>query len=169
MSKSKNLKIRPARIDDIGLITEIYNDAIIHTTATFDTEPKSLEDQKAWFLDHGSTFPILIAELEGKVIGWASLSRWSIKKAYSQTVELSIYIDKPQREKGFGRKLMETIIGEGKQAGFHTILARIAEGNKVSLHLHKVLGFKLVGVMREVGRKFDQLLDVHLMQLVFER
>jgi L-amino acid N-acyltransferase YncA len=163
------LKIRPARMDDIGSITEIYNDAILHTTATFDTEPKSLEDQKVWFLDHTSSFPVLVAELEGQVIGWASLSRWSNKKAYSQTVELSIYIDKPQRGKEFGRKLMEEIIKEGRKAGIHTILSRIAEGNEVSLHLHKVLGFELVGVMKEVGRKFDRLLDVHLMQRVFKK
>jgi L-amino acid N-acyltransferase YncA len=169
MGKSGMLKIRPARMDDIEGITEIYNDAIITTTATFDTEPISLEDQKTWFLDHNLSYPVLVAEFEGHIVGWASLSKWSNKKAYSRTVELSIYMDKRYQGKGFGRNLMEAIIREGKKAGVHTILSRIAKGNEVSLHLHEVLGFDLVGVMREVGRKFDQLLDVYLLQLLYKK
>jgi L-amino acid N-acyltransferase YncA len=159
--------IRKATIDDLPAITEIYNQAILTTTATFDTEPKSLEEQKIWFESHGPKYPVLLAEEDDRVIGWASLSRWSDRCAYSDTAEISLYIYEKERGKGIGRKLLEAIIREGEKAGLHSIIARIAEGNEVSIHLHLSAGFEHIGIMREVGRKFGRLLDVYLMQKIY--
>ena len=69
--------IRKASHDDLEIITEIYNEAIEHSNATFDTEPKTIDEQKQWFTDHGSKNPILVAEKNGKIVGWAALSKWS--------------------------------------------------------------------------------------------
>lgn len=160
--------IRKATIDDLPAITEIYNQAILTTTATFDTEPKSLDDQKVWFESHSYKYPLLVAEEDRKVTGWASLSKWSDRCAYSDTAEISLYIDEKQRGKGIGRKLLEAIIREGEKTGIHSIIARIAEGNEVSIHLHQSIGFEHIGVMKEVGRKFGRLLDVHLMQKIYQ-
>jgi L-amino acid N-acyltransferase YncA len=159
--------IRKATIDDLPAITEIYNQAILTTTATFDTEPKSLEEQKIWFESHGPKYPVLLAEEDDRVIGWASLSRWSDRCAYSDTAEISLYIYEKERGKGIGRKLLEAIIREGEKAGLHSIIARIAEGNEVSIHLHLSAGFEHIGIMREVGRKFSRFLDVYLMQKIY--
>jgi L-amino acid N-acyltransferase YncA len=159
--------IRKATIDDLPAITEIYNQAILTTTATFDTEPKSLEEQKIWFESHGPKYPVLLAEEDDRVIGWASLSRWSDRCAYSDTAEISLYIYEKERGKGIGRKLLEAIIREGEKAGLHSIIARIAEGNEVSIHLHLSAGFEHIGIMREVGRKFGRFLDVYLMQKIY--
>jgi L-amino acid N-acyltransferase len=86
------VEIRAAELKDLEDITEIYNHAILNTVATFDTKPKTFEEQKKWFEGHGSKNPILVAELDNKIVGFASLSKYSTRCAYSDTAELSIYI-----------------------------------------------------------------------------
>ena len=159
--------VRKATGKDLAAITEIYNEAILTTVATFDTEPKTMEEQKAWFKAHGPKYPILVAEDKAQVIGWASLSMWSDRCAYADTAEISVYVKQEHRGKGVGRELMEVLMGEGQAAGLHTVIARIAEGNEVSIHLHRAFGFAPVGVMKEVGRKFGKLIDVHMMQKIY--
>ena len=159
-----------ASTDHLEAITDIYNEAVLTTTATFDTEPISIDEQRIWFGEHDDEkFPIFIAEKSGKVIGWASLSRWSGRCAYSETAEISVYIKDGYRGKGIGTKLISKVLDEGMKAGIHTVLARIADGSEASIRLHKNAGFEYVGVMREVGKKFGKRLDVHLLQLVFKR
>jgi L-amino acid N-acyltransferase len=159
--------IRKATAEDVAAITEIYNDAILNLTATFDTQPKTLEEQTKWFEGHGGQFPALVAAQNGKVMGWASLSRWSDRCAYSETAEASLYINVKDRNKGLGRELLSAILDEGQKAGLHTVIARIVEGNAASIHLCESLGFTHIGTMKEVGRKFGRLLDVHMMQKIY--
>jgi phosphinothricin acetyltransferase len=147
--------------------TEIYNDAIQNTTATFDTQPKTLKEQQAWFVNHQPRHPVLVAEQDGIIVGWASLSKWSDRCAYSDTAEASIYIRKEYRGRGIGGQLLEMLLAEGKSINLHTVIARIADGNKASLALFKSKGFNDIGVMKEVGRKFGKLLDVYLMQKIY--
>ena len=163
------LIMRKATLGDLSAITEIYNQAILKTTATFDTEPKTLGEQKIWFEGHGSKYPILVAEEEAKVLGWASLSKWSDRCAYSDTAEISLYVSEKERGRGIGRELLEAIIKEGEKSGLHSIIARIAKGNDMSIHLHRSVGFEQIGIMKEVGRKFGRLLDVYLMQKIYRR
>lgn len=162
------LAIRDAKLEDLGAITEIYNEAILRTVATFDTEPKTVDEQKVWFVSHSSKYPILVAELDGAVVGWASLSAWSDRCGYSDTAEISLYIKEEYGGKGIGRKLTETILKKGKNAGLHTVVARIAESGEASMHILENLGFFHIGVMKEVGRKFGKLLDVYLMQKIYD-
>ena len=161
------LTLRKATIEDLGGITEIYNEAICNTTATFDTQPKTLEEQKIWFQNHQPNYSVLIAEQDSLVVGWASLSKWSDRCAYSGTAEVSLYVRKKYRGKGIGRQLLKALIEEGKNVGLHTVIARIAGDNKVSLSLFESEDFQRIGVMREVGRKFGKLLDVNLMQKIY--
>lgn len=161
------LNIRPATENDIVAITEIYNEAILNTTATFDTEPKSKEERLHWLRNHSEINPVIVATIHDDVIGWASLSKWSERSAYDTTAEVSFYVHKDFRDQGIGRKLLEVVTIEGGNAGLHTIISRITEGNEKSLHLHDVLGYNHIGVLKEVGKKFDKYLDVHLLQKVF--
>lgn len=158
------LSIRPATVHDVRIITDIYNHAVINTTATFDTEIKTYEDRLKWFNDHQPTHPVLVAEDEGRVIGFASLSRWSERCAYDGTAEVSVYIDHNNRGRGVGKKLLEVLTLAGKKAGFHNLISRITEGNLSSIHIHELLGYEHIGVMRQAGKKFGKFLDVHLMQ-----
>ena len=165
--KQSPIAIRPARRRDLISITGIYNEAIETTNATFDTTLKTLKEQGDWFSRHGEKYPLLVAELDGKVTGWASLSQWSDRCAYSGTAEISLYVNSRNRGKGVGRRLLFEIVEAGRKAGLHTVIARISEGNAISVHLHESVGFEKVGVMREVGRKFGKLLDVHMYQLIY--
>jgi phosphinothricin acetyltransferase len=164
----KMMTVRSATINDLAAITEIYNAAIHTTVATFDTTPKSIEEQKVWFESHGTKYPIVIGELDSITIGWASLSPYSDRCAYSDTAEVSVYVAENHRGKGFGRKILEEVIKLGHHGGLHVLIARIAEGNEKSIHLFETMGFTNVGVLKEVGRKFDRLLDVYMMQKILK-
>ncbi|HMK38025.1 MAG TPA: GNAT family N-acetyltransferase [Bacteroidota bacterium] len=160
------LTIRPALPGDLEAITAIYNDAVMTTTATFDTEPKSPAEQLAWLHAHGGRFAVLVAAEDGVVLGWTSLSRWSDRSAYDDTAETSVYVRRDSRGRGIGRKLEAAIIEHARNARFHTLIARIAGESRASLRLHESLGFVRIGTMKEVGRKFGRLLDVHMLQMM---
>lgn len=162
------VQIRKAELADLEAITGIYNDAIANTTATFDTEPKTAEEQLKWYRDHGERNPILAAVLAGKVVGWASLNQWSDRCAYADTAETSFYVHHGYRGQGIGRQLKAALIDEARRLKFHTLIARVAEGSAESMHLNDVFGFVHIGTMKEVGRKFDKLLDVHILQKMLD-
>jgi len=161
------LKIRQAELKDLPAITDIYNEAILTTDATFDVELKSISEQKAWFDDHGKKNPILIAAVDGTVRGWASLSKWSTRCAYAETAEISVYVKQEYRGRGIGTRLMHDILAAGETAGLHTVLSRITAGNDVSVHLHEQAGFEHIGIMKEVGNKFGRTLNVVMMQKIY--
>lgn len=163
------LKVRHATLEDLQDITEIYNEAIRKTVATFDTQTKTLEEQKEWFKNHGTKNPIIVAEADGKIVAWAALSQYSTKCAYSDTAEISLYVKDEYQGKGIGKKLMEKIIEKGRKVGIHAVIARITEGNKISILLHESAGFKHVGIYKEVGYKFGKRLDVYLMEKIYRR
>ncbi len=168
MTTNSPVTIRRAELADAPAIAEIYNEAILTTTATFDTEPKSVDERTKWLQSHDERHPILVAVLDGRVVGWASLTRWSDRRAYDDTVETSFYVHSTRRGRGVGRKLKEAIIEEARRLGYHTLIALVAEGSDESIHLNESAGFAHVGTLKEVGRKFDRLLDVHVMQKMLD-
>src|SRR5437868_11136734 len=98
---------RSATDADQQAIMEIYNEAVLNTTATFDTDQRTIEKQMEWFRKHKKNHPVFVAEKEKQVVGWASLSPWSDRCAYDTTVEVSVYVHKGFRGKGIGKKLLE--------------------------------------------------------------
>lgn len=178
-SDATPVDVRRATRADLQRITEIYNQAILHTTATFDTDPKTTEQMEQWFGHHDDEHPVTVATVRHRapralpdadrqtVIGWASISAWSDRCAYSRTAELSLYVDEQFHGRGAGRALFERMLDDAPKLGFHTLISRIAGENDVSIHLHERFGFEHIGTMREVGMKFGRLLDVHLYQLIF--
>ena len=162
------IEIRQATEKDIFAITEIYNQAILRTTATFDTEIKTFDDRLHWLKNHAETHPVLIAADKEEVVGWASLSKWSDRCAYDTTVELSLYVDENMRGKGIGRILIQEITKEGKRKGFHTIISRITQGNEISFKLHEEAGYVYTGKLQEAGKKFGNYLDVLFYQIIFK-
>ncbi|HTP54292.1 MAG TPA: GNAT family N-acetyltransferase [Thermoplasmata archaeon] len=161
------VRLRRARTSDVGAIARIYNEAVLTTTGTFDLRPRSLPDRRRWFASHDRRHPIFVAVHGRSVVGWASISRWSDRPAYDATAEVSIYVSAPDRGRGIGARLLHRLVRAGRESGLHTLLARVADGNAVSLRMHAEAGFVPVGVMREVGVKFGRRLDVHLLQLLY--
>ncbi len=168
IEKNKKVKIRKALKSDLEDINRIYNYAVINTTATFDTRPKTVKSQEKWFYKHSEKYSIIVAENESRVIGWASLSRWSDRCAYDNTAEISLYVDKDKQSSGIGNRLIAEILKIARKNKLHVIIARITGENEISVHLHKKYGFTYVGSLKEVGFKFNRYIDVHLMQLILD-
>jgi phosphinothricin acetyltransferase len=162
--------IRPAHLDDAEAIRTIYNLEVEGSTATFDLVPRTLDDQRAWLADRSGAWTTLVAEDAGAVVGFAALSPYKDRPAYRTTVEDSVYVRHDQRGTGVGRQLLERLLDTAAAHGFHAVMARIEAGGASSRELHARCGFQLVGIEREVGRKFNRWLDVALMQcLLHER
>ncbi len=160
------LSIRLATSADSEAIRQIYNVEVLGSTVTFDLVPRSPADQEEWFADHGGVYPLIVAELDGVVVGFASLSPYRPRPAYSTSAEDSVYVAGDHRGEGIGRALLTEIVRLARVHGFHAVMARIVGDHEASIALHRSLGFELVGIEREIGRKFSKWLDVALMQLL---
>lgn len=158
--------MRPAIQDDLPAILDIYNEAVLNTTASYDYEPRKLEHRQAWFEKHQAQgLPILVAlGASGQVVGWGSLSRYHDRKGYQFTVENSVYVAAAHRGVGVGKALLAPLIEEARRLGMHVIIAGIDAENQASVALHARFGFVTVGRFKEVGFKFGRWLDVIYMQ-----
>lgn len=161
------MQVRPAELADAEAIAAIYNVEVLESTATFDLTPRSLEEQRTWQIERSGAHAVLVAVDERSTIaGFASLSPFRSRPAYSTTVESSVYVATTHRRQGIARLLMIDLIATAESHGFHSIIARISDSQNASRELHEAMGFELVGVEREVGRKFGRWLDVSVMQVL---
>ena len=159
------MHIRLVRPSDAEPIRAIYNAEVTGSTATFDLVPRTPEEQQAWMAEHRGPHPAIVAvDDEDLVLGFGSLSVFRDRPAYATTVENSVYVDASRRGAGVGRALLDELVVLAGQHGFHTVIARIGGGNEASIALHLACGFQMVGVEREVGRKFNRWLDVSVLQ-----
>ena len=158
--------IRPVRLTDAKTIADIYNPFITDTVVTFEYETVSAEEiasriQKV--LDGG--LPYLVAEEEGKVVGYSYSSQWRTRIAYRFTVEATVYLDPNHRGKGLGTALYHELLVLLKKQGIHIVIGGITLPNPASVALHEKLGFVKVAEHHEVGFKFDRWLDVGFWEL----
>jgi phosphinothricin acetyltransferase len=158
------VEIRLASPADAEAIRRIYNHEVTTSTVTFDLVPRTLEEQVEWIEARSGAHAVLVATEGDRVIGFASLSPYRDRPAYSTTVEDSVYVAQEARGRGVGRALLEELLKVATRHGFHTVIARIVGGHEASIALHRSVGFEIVGTEREVGRKFGRWLDVVIMQ-----
>jgi len=158
------VEIRLARPSDSEAIRQIYNLEVSTSTVTFDLVPRTASEQLQWLEARSGAHAVIVAEVDGEVIGFASLSPFRDRPAYNSTVENSVYVRNDHRGTGVGAALLEELTKLAAQHGFHTVIARIVGGHDASIALHRRLGFEVVGTEREVGRKFGKWLDVVVMQ-----
>ena len=152
---------------DADALRAIYNVEVLDSTVTFDLRPRSLAEQLAWIDDHSGGHPAIVAVTpDDDVVGFASLSPYRPRPAYSTTVEDSIYVHRDLRRQGVGRLLLTDLVALAREHGFHSVIGRIVGDHGASIALHAACGFEPVGREREVGRKFNRWLDVVLMQLM---
>jgi phosphinothricin acetyltransferase len=160
-----DLSIRPAEAGDADAIRAIYNFEVTSATSTFDLVTRTLADQQAWLATRSGAFSALVAlDDAGTVVGFAALSPYKERAAYRTTVEDSVYVDRSRGGEGIGTALLGRLLEVARASGFHAVMARIEAGSEASRALHARCGFELVGIEREVGRKFNRWLDVAVMQ-----
>ncbi len=161
------LHVLPAQFKNCQAISSIYNYYVETSTATFALENETLGERELWFREHfEAALPVIVAELEGSIIGFASLSFYHQRCGYKKTVEASIYIDHNFLQRGFGRALMQELMTAAAGCGYHAVLGLICSENLGSVKLMRQFGFEDVGCLREVGNKFDRWLDVQLLQRI---
>ncbi len=156
--------LRLARPTDAEAIRAIYNLEVVESTVTFDLVPRSLESQQAWLEEHAGVHPAIVVVEAGVVVGFGCLAPYRPRPAYATTVENSLYVRRDRQGRGHGRALLEELLRLATVHGFHAVIARIVDGHEVSIALHQSCGFEMVGVEREVGRKFGRWLDVAVME-----
>lgn len=162
------MRIREAKIEDIDEIADIYNYEVLNGVATFDTEIRSYEDQKSWYENHTGKYRIFVADIDGKIAGWVSLSKWINKRAAEKSAELSLYIKKECRGRGAGKALIKKSLSMAEKDGIKTVISLITDGNDVSINLHEKMGFTLCGRVDKVAEKFGKELNLIIMQKIFE-
>lgn len=161
-----SITIRDAGEADLETIRDIYNHAVEHTTAIWNEVLIDLDNRRAWLeLRRAKGFPVFVAERAGKVAGYASYGDWRAFDGYRHTVEHSVYVDKDCRGAGIGKLLMQALVDHARGNDKHVMIAAIEAENQPSIALHERLGFRLVGIHREVGIKFGRWLDLAMMEL----
>ena len=159
------LSIRLATVDDLQAINDIYNEFVLRSTCTYQTEPETMDARRAWLAAHGERHPVTVAiDGGGTLVGWGSLSPFHRRAAYGRTVENSVYVRADQHRKGIGRALLADLLERGRQAGHHTVIAGIDAEQTASVALHAAMGFERVALLKEVGFKFGRWLHVIYMQ-----
>lgn len=159
--------LRLATADDLVAINEIYNYYVPCSTCTYQLEPETMADRQAWYRGHSpERYPVIVAEIDSRVVGWGSLSKFRERAAYDPTVEASIYIHHAMHRRGLGKLLLVDLIERARAAGFHSVIGGANADQTASIALQEALGFKRVGHLVEVGFKFGRRLDVVYLQLM---
>lgn len=156
--------LRTARFDDMPAIQAIRNASIADHIATLDTEPHTAEDTQRWFHQYGPRHPILVANINGTLAGWASLNTFNARRAYQYVADLSVYIVRPWRGQGIGTLLLQAIIQLARQLEYHKIVLSAFPFNTAGMRLYERHGFRVVGIYKEMGWVDDQCVDTIIME-----
>lgn len=164
------MTVRTALESDIPALLEIYNSEVEQGAATLDLTPRTLDEWREWFFAHQTdTHFILVAEENGSVAGYASLSEYRQKEAFSSTAELSVYIDRDFRRRGAASALMEAVLAKARGCGkLHSVVSVITAGNEASERLHAKFGFTFCGTLHEVGFKHGKYRDIDNFELILD-
>lgn len=158
------MQVRRANLADAKRLCDIYNREVEQTTVTLDLVSRSLADQQRYIAERSGGLVILVAEEHDEVLGFGSLSFYRDRPGYRTSVEDSVYVDRSAQGIGVGSAVLTELINLATNHGFHSMFARIVGPQQASVSLHKAHDFQLVGVEREVARKFGRWHDVALLQ-----
>jgi phosphinothricin acetyltransferase len=153
--------IRPARADDAEAVTAIYNAGIADRVATFETEPRTADQLTDWFTDGQ---PFVVAEIDGRVVGWARAAAYSDRCVYQGVGEHAVYVDPAARGQGLDRQLLAALADASEQAGLYKLTSRVFIDNAASRAAHLAAGFEEAGIQRRHGRLDGQWKDCVLVE-----
>ena len=158
------MKIRAARDGDAAAICEIYNQGIEERVATLETELRTPEERRQWMAARGPRHPVVVAEHDGRVVGWASLNAFNPRRAYDHVADLSVYVDRAWRGKGVGRRLIDHVTALARRLTYHKIVLAAFPENAQGMALYERAGFRTVGIYREQGQLDGKWVDVIVME-----
>jgi L-amino acid N-acyltransferase YncA len=163
------IRIRPYQTSDAEIIVGILNHYIANSTALYDYELRTIEQQQAIFdekLQKG--FPVIVATIDDLIVGFGYYSEFRFREAYKFTVEHSVYVAHSEHGKGIGKVVLQSLIDLAKNQKLHTMVAVIDSENQGSIAFHEQFGFETVGNIKESGFKFERWLHSIIMQLMLE-
>ena len=156
--------IRPATAADAEAICTIHNEGIIDRVATLDTALRTPEGTRDWLARRGPRHPVIVAELNGSVLAWASLNVFNPRAAYDHVADFSVYVERAWRGKGVGRQLLDHLIGLARALEYHKMVLAALASNAAGIALYSRAGFSIVGLYREHGRLDGVWVDVVIME-----
>ena len=156
--------IRDATGADVDAICTIHNQGIVDRVATLDMPLRTPADTWAWLNDHGARLPVIVAELEGAIVGWASLNRFNPRPVYNFVADFSVYVERTHRGRGVGRLLLERLVELARSLGYHKMVLAALALNSAGLALYTRAGFRHVGVYQEQGQLEGRWVDVVIME-----
>ncbi len=160
-----NLLIREATSDDAEAIRLIYNHEVENETSTMDLVPRTIEVQREWIAARSGAFCAIVAvDTTGTILGFGALSEYKDRSGYRSTVENSVYVRRDVARRGIGKQILLHLLETATVSGFHSVIARIEAQSNASRELHRSCGFALVGIEKQVARKFGRWLDIAVMQ-----
>lgn len=165
------MTIRPARMEAIPALLEIYNYEVINGTTTLDINPRTLPEWENWFREHQTEEHfVLTAEINGVPAGYASLSEYRSKEAYRSTAELSVYVGQELRRQGVASALIAEVLRIARDRNtLHSVVSVITAGNNASKRLHGKFGFMACGTLRQVGFKHGKYQDIDNFELILDK
>ncbi|MDR3653305.1 MAG: GNAT family N-acetyltransferase [Paludibacter sp.] len=162
------MELKPCTEKQLPEILDIFNDAILNSTALYDYKTRTMETMYAWYEDKlKGNYPIVGAFDENEtLLGFATYGMFRVRPAYKYTIEHSVYVRSDKRGNGFGKILLHEIVKKAEEQNYHVLVGVIDASNTVSMNLHEREGFVLTGIMKEVGYKFGKWLDAAFYQLI---
>jgi L-amino acid N-acyltransferase YncA len=168
-AKTNGVQVRSATLDDSGAIAEIYNQGIEDRIATYETEPRSAEEQQAWLGAVANRYPAVVAHIDGQIVGWAGAGPYRSRECYRGIGEFSMYVRRDRRSQGVGDMLLAALIIEAERLGLWKLLSRIFPFNDASRALCRKHGFREVGVYEKHARLEGRWLDVVIVERLIAR
>ena len=160
----RDMTIRSAGPADAGAIAAIYNQGIEDRLATLETETRSAEERRRWLEARGPRHPVVVGELQGRIVGWGSLNSFNPRSAYDHVADFSVYVGREWRGRGVGHRLLETLIARARELAYHKLVLAAFPFNPAGITLYRRLGFAEVGVYREQGQLDGKWVDVVVME-----
>ena len=163
-----NLRLRGATAGDADAICRIYNQGIRDRVATLETEERTPEERAQWLGARDPRHPVLVAEADGGVVGWASLNVFNARRAYDQVADLSLYVEREWRGRGVGRRLLDALVTRAIELGYHKLVLAAFPWNAAGRRAYGRAGFREVGIYREQGRLDGRWVDTVVMEKILE-
>ncbi|HEU5246359.1 MAG TPA: arsinothricin resistance N-acetyltransferase ArsN1 family A [Candidatus Udaeobacter sp.] len=159
-----DIQVRVAAVSDAAAIAEIYNQGIEDRVATYETEARSVEDQEAWLRTIAEHYPVVVAEVDGQIVGWAGAGPYRTRECYRGIGEFSMYVHRAGRGRGVGDSLLSALISEAERLRLWKLLSRIFLFNEASRALCRKHGFREVGIYEKHARLDGRWLDVVIVE-----